>query len=501
MFARPVGPPGPAAGRAFATFLPSSGGEGDMPSIKTPAETDVKGDTLVDGTVAVGPDASTSLAVRTETVAPGAPAKTDAPKAPHAATLPRDDAADTGPATAPSADASPKPGSAILQDEEPTRVIARGGAASVVSSGDGRTHLAGVSSTMPQATVTAPDERKAAAAKPPAARTTDAELLSDGQRSEAAQIDAFTPGIAVASGDARSASDTVAEHSLAPAQAGMSATSPVAALSEPALRRAAVSEAPHRSPALTAIAARGGATSPPAVAPLSVKAAFRAEEPRAVATVRSAAMPDRAVRVAPAIAATLAIPALPVAPPQAGVSTALAAAMGVTSDPLGLADIAPGASEPRAVASQATVFAPTIQAATAGHDIPRQIAVQIAQAAEGGSGGARGTVELSLSPEELGRVRLRLHPSEAGLSVTITADRPETLDLMRRNIDLLSHEFHEIGYEDTQFEFAEGGQGADGDDAATPGTAAPALTAALPDTAQTAPTALLMMSDGLDIRL
>ncbi|MDZ7711309.1 MAG: flagellar hook-length control protein FliK [Roseovarius sp.] len=205
--------------------------------------------------------------------------------------------------------------------------------------------------------------------------------------------------------------------------------------------------------------------------------------------------------MAPAITgASLAAPPHAALPPP-GFSSALAAAMGGAADPLGLADSASGAPEQRAPAPLSTVPATPVQAATAGQDVPRQIAVQIAQAAEGGTGGARGTVELSLSPEELGRVRLRLHPSEAGLSVTITADRAETLELMRRNIDVLAREFLDIGYQDTQFDFTRGGQDTDDDNAAASAASAPALTAASPDTEQPAPAASLVMSDRLDIRL
>lgn len=179
-----------------------------------------------------------------------------------------------------------------------------------------------------------------------------------------------------------------------------------------------------------------------------------------------------------------------------------AAAMRAVSDPLGLADTALGALPgQRASGPLTTTLAPTGQPVANGHDVPHQIAVQIAQGAEGGPGGARGTVEISLSPEELGRVRLRLHPSEAGLSVTITADRPETLDLMRRNIDILAREFLDIGYEDAQFDFDQGGQRANGGNAAAPAATTPALIAVAPDTAQPAPVAWLVLGERLDIRL
>ena len=40
-------------------------------------------------------------------------------------------------------------------------------------------------------------------------------------------------------------------------------------------------------------------------------------------------------------------------------------------------------------------------------------------------------VELTLNPEELGRVRMTLATHDAGITVTIVAERADTLDLMR----------------------------------------------------------------------
>lgn len=62
-------------------------------------------------------------------------------------------------------------------------------------------------------------------------------------------------------------------------------------------------------------------------------------------------------------------------------------------------------------------------------------------------------VEIALNPEELGRVRISLSTSEAGVTVLVTSERPETLDLLRRNIDQLSQEFLRLGYEQASFEF------------------------------------------------
>lgn len=65
-------------------------------------------------------------------------------------------------------------------------------------------------------------------------------------------------------------------------------------------------------------------------------------------------------------------------------------------------------------------------------------------------------VEISLNPKELGRVRMNISAAEAGITVTVVAERPETLDLMRRNIDQLTREFQALGYDTINFSFAEG---------------------------------------------
>lgn len=67
-------------------------------------------------------------------------------------------------------------------------------------------------------------------------------------------------------------------------------------------------------------------------------------------------------------------------------------------------------------------------------------------------------VEISLNPEELGRVRLALSSSEAGIVVNVLAERQETVDLLRRHISHLESAFQDIGYSDIAFSFSGGGQ-------------------------------------------
>lgn len=62
-------------------------------------------------------------------------------------------------------------------------------------------------------------------------------------------------------------------------------------------------------------------------------------------------------------------------------------------------------------------------------------------------------MELRLQPEELGRVSMTMTQDGAGLSVALAADRPETMDLIRRHIDLLAEDLRRLGYATVSFSF------------------------------------------------
>ncbi|MBO6603386.1 MAG: flagellar hook-length control protein FliK [Roseicyclus sp.] len=93
---------------------------------------------------------------------------------------------------------------------------------------------------------------------------------------------------------------------------------------------------------------------------------------------------------------------------------------------------------------------PAPQAATAQNAAAQMAAAMQAQA------GARmpdQPIEIALDPPELGRVRMVFSHVDGGLVLAITADRPETLDLMRRHADLLAREFSDAGLGGTAFSF------------------------------------------------
>ncbi|MFY0682070.1 MAG: flagellar hook-length control protein FliK [Thalassovita sp.] len=62
--------------------------------------------------------------------------------------------------------------------------------------------------------------------------------------------------------------------------------------------------------------------------------------------------------------------------------------------------------------------------------------------------------EITLSPEELGKLRLIVQPSENGVVIALQAERPETLELMRRHAEMLTQELRSAGYTSVEFEFS-----------------------------------------------
>lgn len=67
-------------------------------------------------------------------------------------------------------------------------------------------------------------------------------------------------------------------------------------------------------------------------------------------------------------------------------------------------------------------------------------------------------VEISLNPAELGRIRMSVSASEGGVTLHILAERPETLDLMKRNLDSLSKSLTDLGFDTMDLSFGHGKQ-------------------------------------------
>jgi len=101
---------------------------------------------------------------------------------------------------------------------------------------------------------------------------------------------------------------------------------------------------------------------------------------------------------------------------------------------------------------RATSTGKVSEIATMRSEPPRPAVHQLAEAVRNVSSG---TIEVKLAPEELGRVKLSLTPSDAGLAVTVLADRPETLDLIRRNIEVFAQDLRQQGHQNLSFQFGQ----------------------------------------------
>lgn len=92
-------------------------------------------------------------------------------------------------------------------------------------------------------------------------------------------------------------------------------------------------------------------------------------------------------------------------------------------------------------------------------ELPHHVSQAIAEALHRASNKA---IEIALNPAELGRVRMTMATNEAGIVVIVTAERGDTLDLMRRNIDDLGKSLSNLGFEDVSFAFEQGQYRSDG---------------------------------------
>ena len=118
---------------------------------------------------------------------------------------------------------------------------------------------------------------------------------------------------------------------------------------------------------------------------------------------------------------------------------------------------------------------------------------------------AEKAIEIALNPAELGRVRMTLSASDTGITVNILAERAETVELMRRNIDDLARSLEDLGYEDISFDFTQGGDAGDADaetdrDDGQPGTRSDADLSDIPNHTPPPAPRLAIAPDGIDMR-
>lgn len=73
-----------------------------------------------------------------------------------------------------------------------------------------------------------------------------------------------------------------------------------------------------------------------------------------------------------------------------------------------------------------------------------------------------GETELVLAPEELGRVRFAISQEDGAITISITAERADTLVLLRRNSEMLSAELAQAGLAGASIDFGGSGRERDG---------------------------------------
>ena len=127
--------------------------------------------------------------------------------------------------------------------------------------------------------------------------------------------------------------------------------------------------------------------------------------------------------------------------------------------------------------------------------------------AERVSASPSGEVDVRLSPEELGNLRISFTQDDSGLNVVIRADRADTLELLRRHINQFTQDLREQGFEEVTISFGDhGGAATSGgwaETEASTGAAAPRFSDApgAQLAAQPAAPTRKVTNGGLDLRL
>lgn len=113
--------------------------------------------------------------------------------------------------------------------------------------------------------------------------------------------------------------------------------------------------------------------------------------------------------------------------------------------------------------------------------------------------------ELILEPAELGRLRFDLITRGEQVQVTLSAERPETMDLLRRHAEDLRQEFRAAGLDSGTLNFSQWGGGAERQSQSFPmgdgSDAPPEEPASFPLQATLASARRTASASGLDLRL
>lgn len=111
-------------------------------------------------------------------------------------------------------------------------------------------------------------------------------------------------------------------------------------------------------------------------------------------------------------------------------------------------------------------------------------------------------VEVLLSPQELGHVKFQIRHSGDTVSIFLSAERPETLDMLRRNGEDLLREFRQAGFAGASLDFGQWSQQQQPQQQPPPAFSLPEDFSLTPQIARPAPPALsLGDAPGLNLRL
>jgi len=118
--------------------------------------------------------------------------------------------------------------------------------------------------------------------------------------------------------------------------------------------------------------------------------------------------------------------------------------------------------------------------------------------------GGTESVELALAPDELGRLRMSMQAEGDVMRVLLSAERPETIDLLRRHADHLAQEFRQAGFSGATLSFGQWGAGGAAHPQAQAQATPPAAPAPVAGPSPTQPTPrapAVAGVGGLDLRL
>ncbi len=144
------------------------------------------------------------------------------------------------------------------------------------------------------------------------------------------------------------------------------------------------------------------------------------------------------------------------------------------------------------------------QIGPAGLEQARLVSAQIMRAVSDSPGQL---TEISLDPASLGRVRMKLHTHDSGITLHISAENPDVSNLLKQHLDSLSADLKDLGFTDIGFSFSGSDQrGAENQERrvwSDGGSSRASIPDTLPDirpeTRLNRPQPLI--SDGLDLRL